>query len=723
MANQPLTVYGTNLASTTLGSAMQLLGNTSGAGSAGHDNTLGTASGYSEIFPGGTASAWQALGSIPGAASNNGYLLDSTLLEGQTMPSGTWTDTWRARINGGSGNAVASLYTRVGIRSSSGTITFYGTLSLTAQTLTNGTAANYSVTGSVSQMNFAVGDKLYIERWCNITTPVTGAANVRVDASSSTTVGSTNNQNVTTGYDVTAGGQLTATFSGVGTLAGTLSIPAPATVPYSVKVAGNSVLVQAGTLDIDLAIGKRGSASFLVKQPSTTTHYQQYQTVQINDQNGASIFGGYISLPQEKAPRGNVSPAYLTNQMTCMDYRWITDKRVVYQTGLAPDVTLAPSTSLAPGGATSAQIYLNRPYDVIVQDIYNKYLAPEGVSLGAIFTGPYPSPMLAPSTTLAPNGPSQMISSVIFNYPTVTQALDALAVSASASGVTFYWGIDQNKAFWFVPYSYVANSTVVDGTKVDDGALSGVVPYVTRANPLYRNTQYVVGGTTPGPGRTSYFVGDTTNRTFTLSYPVAGKPYVMITTGGTSVSKSVGIQGTSGNAFYYQVGSNSITQDSSQTALTSSDTLEVHYTPQLPSTASAQNSSQITAQAALDGTTGIVESVVNDTSITSNSDGGTEASQLLNIYCIGNAAFFTFATRIAGYYPGQQITVTYAPFGFSSAKMLVQGVHISDAQDAFNIWYTLTAIIGPYDATWANFFGKLLTPHTTASATAISVGV
>ncbi len=491
------------------------------------------------------------------------------------------------------------------------------------------------------------------------------------------------------------------------------------TQPYAVKIAGSTVFVQAGTLAIDLAIGKRGSASFLVKQPDTSTHYQQYQQVQIYDQNNAPIFGGFISVPKEMKPGFQ---SFLTNQMTCMDYRWITDKRVIYNSLLAPSPTLAPSTTLAPGGSSTTKTYVNRPYDVIVQDIFNKYLAPEGVTLGAIFTGPFPSPTLAPSTTLAPNGPTQSISQVVFTYPTVTQALDALVASASASGVTFYWSIDQNKTFWFVPYTYTVNATTVDGTQVDDGQRSGVTPYVTRASLLNRNTQYIAGGSTPGASRTDYFKGDGQVRTWTLTYPVAAQPTIAVANV-TGATKSVGIQGTSGAAYYYQIGSASITQDSSQTILTSSDTLEVHYQPALPHTASAQNTAQITAQKALDGTTGIVESVLKDPNITSDADGVTEANYLLNVYCVPGTLLFVFATRIAGYFPGQQITVTFAPFGFSSTKMLIESVHIDDKADGFNIWYTITAIIGPFDATWANFFGKILAPKGTSTAGSISVGI
>jgi hypothetical protein len=402
---------------------------------------------------------------------------------------------------------------------------------------------------------------------------------------------------------------------------------------YVVKIAGSTVAIKGGTLSIDLGLGKRGAASFLVQQPDTSTHYQQYQQVSIFDLNNTLIFTGYIDTPQEMQP-GHAN--YLTNQMTCMDQRWLTDKRLVFSSSLAPDVTLAPSTILAPGSSTLARTYTNRGYDVIVYDLYNSILREEGVTIGAILTGPYPSPTLAPSTTLAPNGPNKFISSVTFNYPTVTQALDALVKAASdSSGVTFYWSIDQNKQLWFVPYSYTVNNTVVDGTQIDQVRHA---PYVTRANPLYRNVQYVMGGTPTGAS-------------------------------------------------------------------------------------SARNGSQVTAQKALDGTSGIVESVAKDTAITNRADDVIEANQLLNVYCVPGALRFVFPTRVSGYMPGQQITVTYGPFGFSSTKMLVESVHVEDPQDLYDFLYTITAIIGPYDANWANFFGKLLSPSGVSSASSISIGI
>jgi hypothetical protein len=469
------------------------------------------------------------------------------------------------------------------------------------------------------------------------------------------------------------------------------------TQPYSVKIGGSAVTTVAGTLAIDLSIGKRGQATFLVKQPDTSTHYQEYQQVSINDQNNALIFSGYINLPKEMKPGFQ---AVLTNQIMCMDQRWITDKRLIFDT----------TTGLA-------KVYTNRAYDTIVQDIFNNILSAEGVTIGAIFTGPLPNTTLFPSTTLYPNGPTQAISSVTFNYPTVTQALDALVKSASSStGVTFYWSIDQNKALWFVPYTYTTNATTVDGTKVDQ---VGSAPYVNRANPLYRNTQYIAGGTTTGTPLEKDIPGDSARRTWTMDWPLASTPSIAV----NNVSQSVGVLGSTGKKFYYKVGSATITQDASGTTLTNVQTLQVLYTPMVPNTASSKNAAAITAQATLDGTTGIVESVVKDVGITSNADGVIEAGQLLNVYCIAGGLGFVFTTSASGYLPGQQITVTYAPFGFSSTKMLVGSVHIDDALDGFNIWYTVTAVIGPYDATWAQFFGKMLAPSGVSSADAISIGV
>lgn len=197
-----LTVYGIPSFSTTLTSATNLLANTSGATSAGHDTRCGTSTGYSEIYPQGTTNAWQSLGSLP-APTGNGLLLDATTLEAQTIQSGNWSAAIRLRINGGTGGATADLYCRIYKRSSGGTYTALGTLSLSGQSIANGSSANYTFPNTnLASLGFITGDKLYIDFWANITANSSGSttAGLRSDISTSTTAGSTNYQIVTPGY-------------------------------------------------------------------------------------------------------------------------------------------------------------------------------------------------------------------------------------------------------------------------------------------------------------------------------------------------------------------------------------------------------------------------------------------------------------------------------------------------------------------------------------------
>src|SRR6266480_113493 len=152
-----LTTYGIFSASSTLSTASKMV-ITSGGTSAGQNTTCGTATGYSEIFPQGTASAWAAAGSI-GSPSGNGYLWDATTLETQTIASGTWTPTLRAR-NTGNNTITVDMYCRA-YKYHSGTYTAIGTCTLAAQSLSQTTSSNYNLSGSLGSMAFTTGDKLY----------------------------------------------------------------------------------------------------------------------------------------------------------------------------------------------------------------------------------------------------------------------------------------------------------------------------------------------------------------------------------------------------------------------------------------------------------------------------------------------------------------------------------------------------------------------------------
>ncbi len=55
-----------------------------------------------------------------------------------------------------------------------------------------------------------------------------------------------------------------------------------------------------------------------------------------------------------------------------------------------------------------------------------------------------------------------------------------------------------------------------------------------------------------------------------------------------------------------------------------------------------------------------------------------------------------------------------------NAQMLIESVQAADTIDALNIWFTVTAVLGPYDIDWVSFFSKLLQQQ--APGNSINVG-
>ena len=464
------------------------------------------------------------------------------------------------------------------------------------------------------------------------------------------------------------------------------TVTKPQTQPYSVVIDSTPVFVEAGTLTIDSTIGKRSTASFTVHDVTGMQHYQQFQQIAIYDQNDALAFSGYIDSPKETQP--GYQPT-LDTQITCIDQHYLADKRVV------------------------AAAYTNKTTGYIAQDMVNSILSQEGVTVGLIYDGILPSPTLYPSTTLYPGGNVGPIPYAEFRYSTVAQAMDELVKQASNAGVPYYWQIDQHKQLFFCPYDAVVNSTVIDGTQIDQ---DGTPPTVTRHNPSYRNTQYVVGGTAQTQPQTKTIIGDGHTSSWPMDYAIAQSPSV--TLNGATVP--VGTKGTTGSSYYWTQGDAILAQDTGATKLLATDALVVTYIGQFPNVSITQNGAQVAYQAMLDDSTGIVEAVEQNTAVTTADNGMSVASQLLNRYGV-QGTLLECTTLASGYAQGQLIPVNLPPFGLNNVQMLIEEVSASDQQDGLNIWYTLHAVMGPYDTTWQDFFSSLLKQQVAASN--ISVGV
>ena len=311
------------------------------------------------------------------------------------------------------------------------------------------------------------------------------------------------------------------------------------------------------------------------------------------------------------------------------------------------------------------------------------------------------------------DGPT--LPDVIFNYATVAACADAVAQKAG----NYWWQIDANKRLWFQPYAAIAApwALTADGNNVVTDARNGTVK-VKRQKPMYRNRQLIRIPSVNTNTQTETRKGDGNTKAFTFGYPFAKVPTVTV----NAVSKTVGIKGVdSGKDWYWNAGDATLTQDSAGTTLISTDTLQVVYVGQFPVIIISEDTAQITAQQTLEGggTSGKVEDMTEDTSLSTQDAAFAEAASLLAKYT-QKAVTLQFQTQRAGLAPGQLLSVTIPQHGFSAASFLIQSIHISD-EDGQVIWYDVTAIQGPVNQTWVQFFGQLVT-NANAGSGSLSVG-
>src|SRR5581483_10476937 len=463
---------------------------------------------------------------------------------------------------------------------------------------------------------------------------------------------------------------------------------------YTLTIGGVSYTPLAGSLKLDLSVGKKSQAAFTLRT-NTSTFFQQFQQVQVYDGAGALVFVGYLN-PAQAAKPGFQSSLVWT--LTAMGQDYLAKKRVVQ----------ASYDTKTPG--------------FIVRDILNSVLAAEGVTAGTIYDGPTCSNTLYCSNTLVCDG--NAVLDHIDLFCKAADALDTLVQNASAAGVSYYWSINQVKALDFAPYGIVIGPTI-DDTTIDQKRNP---PTITFGNANYRNGQYVTGGVAQTLTQTETRVGDGNTTSWAMGFQLASAPTVSINLGNGSGGylgwspQTVGLKGTTGAQWYWAQGDNTIAQDSGGTKLRGTvgstiynDLLQVVYIGQYPNTAIVYNAAQIAYQADLDGTSGINEEIATDNTLTSASNALTEASNYLNRFSAQGAQLQQATTRTSGFAPAQLCPVNMPYFNLVNTQMLIETVSIQDL-DGVNIWYVLTGVQGPYDTTWVDFWSRILSPQAPANS-------
>lgn len=360
--------------------------------------------------------------------------------------------------------------------------------------------------------------------------------------------------------------------------------------------------------------------------------------------NGEVLFSGVVNKPK----RTKVGSAIFHN-LQCVDWHYAADKRRYaggHENQLAGDVVKAILTSK---------------------------LAEEGIVEGLIENGP-------------------LIVEARFNYAKVSDCLNSLAEKSG-----FWWKIDQNKQLHFVSKSTYLAPFEMTNIDMEKGSIS-----LENGNPKYRNRQYIKGGKDITDPQTETKVGDGESQAFVVGFNVAKVPTIEISVnGGLWQSQTVGIRGIDeGKQWYWTKGNSVISQQDTDTPLTSVDKIRITYQGEFDIVAISEIPQEIDNQRAIEGGTGIVEDVEDDNNITSRDAAFQLANAKLEKYgVIGRR--LRFKTWKKGLESGQLLKINI-PYHNLNTEMLIESVNITKQDNQF--WYSIICVEGPINGSWAKTF-------------------
>ncbi len=309
----------------------------------------------------------------------------------------------------------------------------------------------------------------------------------------------------------------------------------------------------------------------------------------------------------------------------------------------------------------------------------------------------------------------------------VSQALEDLASQSNYVQYIGNKGSDNKRLFLHsrtakpAPfYVYSGGSGAANGS--GGNILLAGPPTVSRPDMLYRNRQTVDGGIDTTSTITYPLPFDGITQSWPLAYPLNAAPTITI----DGIVQSVGVSGVdSGKQFYYQVGSNIVSQDPAGIPPAKTSIGTIAYVGQIPVRVTRDNINGTgiyagtigqTQLAAIDGTSGIVEDYVSIPGLT-KAAATAKADALLNQYGMLGIDI-KFSTNTYGLQPGQVISVTLAEHQIYNLQFLIMKISTTVAQTVPNAnpnvidyllyTYRVEATQGPILGDWAILLGKAL---------------
>lgn len=423
-----------------------------------------------------------------------------------------------------------------------------------------------------------------------------------------------------------------------------------------ITIAGVTVPVIHGTVNITRQVGQRSTGGFLVEDGAGSLRFYQGQPVVVTDNKGNSAFKGVVLTDDRtRATAG----ALLEHDIKIADNHYFADKR------------LAPYSAV------------NRLLGDIARDLITQFLSSEGITAGRIDDGP-------------------LVVSLVSNYAPCSAVLDSLAQKA---GSGWYWLINDDKTLDICQQTTAPTAPYT----IDDTLIEWGTDVATHNGDQYRNTQYMLGGVQETALQTETRKGDGVTTAFTWNYPLNSTPTLTL----NGAAQTVGILGVdTGKNWYWQEGSQVTTQDSGGVKLLATDTLQNVYIGQFPAVAISSDDTAIATQQSREGggSTGIVEAAAFDTTLTSADQAFQAGAGLLSQFA-HDAESFEGVTSAYGFAEGQVVTVNVPAQGYVNAQMLIESVTITDVgpigAEVVDLYYDLKAVQGPIAAGWQAYFKQL----------------
>ncbi len=398
---------------------------------------------------------------------------------------------------------------------------------------------------------------------------------------------------------------------------------------------------QDGSLNIRNAIEERSTCSFTIVDSTGTATYSKGQPVEVL-QHTHPLFGGIIDRVKHTKLRKSTT---VNHTITAVGYEALADKRLI------------------------AATYAAQTAEFIVRDIGANYLNAEGIWLGNIETGP-------------------TITEALFNYGPGGTVLSRLA---ERSGKV--WGVDPIKRLYFQdPASTPAPWAV------DTDMITKLSPVTTQQAPKYRNRQFVRAGRDITAPQTENFVGDATVVAFTVGYPINSVPAVTV----AGAPQTIGIKGLDPAGAFQCYWSKSDPVIVFTAAPGAAVAVQVVYIGQFPILVQAEDVAAIAARKAVEGGTGIWETLDDEPAIQDSVEALDDAEAKLDKYSV-IGELMRFGTNTQDFAPGQLASVTWLG---AAQDMLIESVVITEIKPNLP-HYAITAVIGPALGDWTNLFGGM----------------